>query len=413
MGNAYTVTNVVYNRSSEDMETWSVLVDFSPALPEGTGRLVLRLGDRWLSLADARGNNRQLFWYGVELGRRVGDTVTVGLREYPPGLEARSIDGWGNNPDRPGLGAAGRELLRRAPVSLAYAVSGAVPAGLPSPRFVSNVLSAQPGPVPNSARATDMVWQWGQFLDHDISFTPEAAPAVPLPVRVPRGDPVFDPSHTGEGAIAFNRSLFDPGTGTGPDNPREQVNAITAFIDASNVYGSQGPRARALRANDGTGKLRTSGGGQFLLYNEDGLENDGGNGRSDLFLAGDIRANEQVGLTALHTLSLREHNRLADILASENPGLNGNEIYELARKIVGAQMQAITYNEFLPLLLGPDAIGPYGGYKPGSRPDDHQRILNSRLPLRPHHGLPQPPPRRPPEIHHPIFGPVLASASRG
>ena len=87
-----------------------------------------------------------------------------------------------------------------------------------------------------------------------------------------------------------------------------------------------------------------------------------------MFVAGDIRANEQVGLTALHTLFVREHNRLAEAIASENSWLNGHEIYELARKIVGAQMQVITYNEFLPLLLGPDAIGPYGGYDPATDP---------------------------------------------
>ena len=207
-----------------------------------------------------------------------------------------------------------------------------------------------------------MVWQWGQFLDHDISFTPEANPPESLPILVPRGDLVFDPFRTGRRTIPFNRSAFDPGTGTGPDNPREQVNTITAFIDASNVYGSEGGRLRALRTNDGTGKLKTSGGGRFLPYNEDGLENDGGSRRRNLFLAGDIRSNEQVGLTALHTLFVREHNRLADVIASESPELNGHEIFELARKIVGAQMQVITYNEFLPLLLGPGAIGPYNGY---------------------------------------------------
>ena len=99
-----------------------------------------------------------------------------------------------------------------------------------------------------------------------------------------------------------------------------------------------------------------------------GLDNEGGSGRADLFLAGDLRANEQVGLTSLHTLFVREHNRLAEAIAAEDPDLSGHEIYELARKIVGAQMQVITYSEFLPMLLGPGAIGPYGGYDRGADP---------------------------------------------
>ena len=358
----YTVTNLVYNRSRGDAETWNVLINFSPALPDGIQCLTLQLGENWLNLADARGNNRQFLWYDVELSWHSGARVPVNLREFPPALEPRSIDGWGNNPNQPELGMADTKLLRLASVSFTYGMSATPPSDLPEARFISNALSAQSQTVLNTAQATDMLWQWGQFLDHDISLTPEGDPAEPFPILVPRGDPVFDPLSRGRHIIPFHRSAFDPNTGTGPDNPREQVNKITAFIDASNVYGSEGHRTRALRTNDGTGKLRTSGGGLFLPYNVDGFENDGGNERVELFFAGDIRANEQVGLTALHTLFIREHNRLADILASENPQLNGHEIFELARKIVGAQMQVITYNEFLTLLLGPGAIGPYDGY---------------------------------------------------
>ena len=362
-GGNYIVTNIVFNRSRGE-QTWDVLIDVWPPLPEEGECLALRLGDTWLNLTDARGDNRQFFWDGLELNWRFRDEVPVRLWEFPEGFAPRSIDGRGNNRLRPELGMAGTKLLRRAGVPLAYAMSSEPASDLPDTRFVSNTVSVQSGPTPNAVQVTDMVWQWGQFLDHDISFTPEATPQETLFMPIPRGDPVFDPFRSGRRTMPFNRSAFEPGTGTGPDNPREQFNAITAFIDASNVYGSDPARTRALRTNDNTGKLRTSGRGRLLPYNENGLENDDGNSRRDLFLAGDIRSNEQVGLTVLHTLFVREHNRLADVIASENPEMSGHEIFELVRKIVGAQVQVITYGEFLPLLLGRGAIGPYEGYDP-------------------------------------------------
>ncbi|NJN46896.1 MAG: hypothetical protein HC808_10925 [Candidatus Competibacteraceae bacterium] len=139
------------------------------------------------------------------------------------------------------------------------------------------------------------------------------------------------------------------------------MNEITAWIDASNVYGSDSERALALRTLDGTGRLRTSDDG-LLPFNDVGLANAGGDSAA-LFLAGDVRANEQVGLTALHTLFVREHNRLADNIRNDNPKLSGDEIYERARRIVGAQMQVITYREYIPALMGRDALRRYRGYR--------------------------------------------------
>ena len=368
-GTTYTVTNLAYNRSRGSAGTWDVVIDVWPPLSEGIECLTLRLGDQWLNLADARGNDRQFFWYDIELDWRFRDQITVGLREFPKGFESRAIDGYANNRIDPDLGMANTRLLRMAGVSLAYGMTREPELDRPAPRSVSNIVSAQTEPMPNTALATDMVWQWGQFLDHDISLTPEANPGETLRIPIPLGDPVFDPFSSGRRTMAFNRSAIDPRTGTAPDNPREQINVISAFIDASNVYGSDASRTRALRTNDGTGRLKMSTDG-LLPYNLNRIENDNGNSRQvqSLFLAGDIRANEQVGLTALHTLFVREHNRLADLMASEESGMTGQEIFELARKIVGAQMQVITYNEFLPLLLGPDAIGPYEGYRPDVDP---------------------------------------------
>ena len=125
------------------------------------------------------------------------------------------------------------------------------------------------------------------------------------------------------------------------------------------MYGSDAERAAALRTFEG-GQLKTSE-GDLLPFNEDGLPNAGGTS-ADLFLAGDVRANEQVGLTAMHTLWVREHNRIAEQLASEQPKASDEQLYQRARAIVIAEMQAITYNEFLPALLGEDAISEYRGY---------------------------------------------------
>ena len=74
-----------------------------------------------------------------------------------------------------------------------------------------------------------------------------------------------------------------------------------------------------------------------------------------VFEAGDGRVNEHAGLLAMHTLFARFHNQLADRIKQKYPDATSDEIYELARKIVGGSVAKITYEEFLPALLGPMA----------------------------------------------------------
>lgn len=277
--------------------------------------------------------------------------------EFP--TEFRSINGLGNHLDEPELGNTGEPFLRL--FENAYADGVGEPAGQdrPSARAISNAVVAQTEETPNERGATDYLWQWGQFLDHDIDETPTLDPAEAFDIEVPTGDPWFDPYGTGSITIAMNRSYYEL-----IDGARQQVNEITAFIDASNVYGSEESRAYALRMLDGSGMLKTTDSvhGPLLPYNEGGFAN-APTESADWFLAGDVRANEQAALTAMHTLFVREHNHWARSFREANPSASEDDIYEFARMIVGAEMQHITYREFLPILLGPEAIPPYRGYR--------------------------------------------------
>ena len=224
-----------------------------------------------------------------------------------------------------------------------------------SAREVSNAIAADDsdGTTTNDRGLTDLLWIWGQFIDHDIDLSEPADEAAPI--EVPLGDPQFDPFFTGEATIDFNRTDYE----LDEDGVRQQMNLITAFIDGSVIYGSDAEREEALRSFTG-GRLATSD-GDLLPYNEHGLENAGGTS-ADLFLAGDIRANENVALASMHTIWVREHNRIADEIAAEDPSLTDDQIFEQARAVVTAELQAITYNEFLPALLGNNALTEYTGF---------------------------------------------------
>ncbi len=265
-------------------------------------------------------------------------------------LKYRTYDGSYNNLQFVELGSADIQLMRMCPDHYGNGKSKPSRFNGPSPRAISNTLADQESPLPNARGLTNMVWQWGQFVDHDLDLTETKIPLEPMPIPVPAGDLYFDPYGTGQATISFFRSEYAPRSGW--SSPRQQMNRITAWIDASNVYGSSEEVVNRLRMFSGGRLLCSEGtGGQFLPRDEDGF-----------FLAGDVRANEQICLTSMHTLFMREHNRIAEQIQTRFPRLDDEQIFQLARRRVIAHVQAITYNEFLPALLGAGTLGPYPGY---------------------------------------------------
>ncbi|MCA9235799.1 MAG: hypothetical protein KDA44_10030 [Planctomycetales bacterium] len=263
---------------------------------------------------------------------------------------ARAFDGSGNNVANPEWGSVGEQLLRMADAQYGDGVSSLAGEFRPSAREISNELAQQDADAAGNERGLSaFVYLWGQFIDHDIDVTlAQDAEGESAAIEVPTDDPYFDPDGTGTMTIGFTRSAYDSATGDSATNPRQQTSSITAWIDGSGVYGSDQATADSLRSFVG-GRMRI--GDDGLPPVEDGF-----------FVAGDIRANENAELTAMHALFLREHNNWADRIAAADPSLSDEQIFQQARAIVIAEIQAITFNEYLPALLGRSAIAPYAGY---------------------------------------------------
>ena len=325
----------------------------------------------------------------------------------------RTIDGTCNNLENPFLGAADTALVRLIPAEYEDGISS-LRGGLqnreasffsldaftppnPSARHVSQTVIRD---INKDESLTHILMQWGQFIDHDLSLSPELEDECPEraehcefttvceSIRVTDLDPVFGLGTPNNGScLPFSRSLAVCADPTFPIVTelilREQINVLTSFIDGSMIYGSDDVLAIKLRELQG-GLLREGSsisGKKAELPRVSSAENmreEGvfvgcpNPGNFGCFLAGDFRVNEQISLTTMHTLWLREHNRIAGELAVINPSWDDERLYQEARKIVGALIQKITYYDYLPKILGKEVynivIGEFIEYDPRVNP---------------------------------------------
>jgi len=300
-----------------------------------------------------------------------------------PNLQFRSFDGSCNNLKDPNMGRTGTPYQRILLPEYAKGSldlprkSSAGNVELPSARIVSNALSV--GENRQDSDNTILVMQMGQFIDHDITHTPNHAiqccgrnGAFPRtfdaekcsPIRMFSDDPFWKGKKT---CMNFARSLSSPGLKC-ELSTREQLNQITHWIDGSNIYGSTVEEAMYLRST--RGKLKISSQRSGLNGNLPSCQGEAkgkvtgcdvcGSKKNDCFFAGDFRVNEQLNLIVLHTLFMREHNRIATQLATINPRWSDDKIYQEARKINIAEYQHIIFKEWLPIIIGNTFMKSYG-----------------------------------------------------
>ena len=217
--------------------------------------------------------------------------------------------------------------------------------GRPSPRVLSNTLSVPENRQVDPAPLSNLAVAFGQLMaSHEIARSP-TDPNESIAVPVSPDDPVAV-DQDGVPVMPQSRSRFEGGTGVG--DPRQQLNDVSKAFDGSTVYGSDQATETMLRTLDGTGKLLTDADGGLPII--DGRRR-----------AGDVRADENKALEALHVLFVHEHNRLADEIAAgcSANGLDcsGEEIFQGAKAIVAATQEKIFYDEFLPIFLGTDDLG--------------------------------------------------------
>lgn len=199
---------------------------------------------------------------------------------------------------------------------------------LPSPDTVVEVLqhgidARQPHP-----HITAMLPSWGQLLSYDLVQITSPFSNINCchnessVTSTEEIDQCY--VRSGDQCKEYKRSVPSHEIGTCAFHERNQMNAASGFIDGSGLYGSTEKDFQALRT---------------YRY-----------GRVDIKAC--PRCNEPGAVGALHTLLLKEHNRIAEELSKMNPTWPDTALFLESRRAVTAQIQHITYSEFLPIILG-------------------------------------------------------------
>ncbi|RZC35513.1 dual oxidase 1-like, partial [Asbolus verrucosus] len=305
-------------------------------------------------------------------------------------VEYEGYDGFYNNIARPDSGAIDRPLLRRWPAAYedgSYAPSGS---DRPNPLVLSeNLLKGDTGTKSKTGKNALIVFFGQQVVEEILDAQRPACPPEYFNIKIPDKHPYrTEPGHT---EMPFLRSRYDQRTGYSPNNPRQQLNEITPYLDGGLFYGTTKQWADQLRTYpngtmDPDGRLASTDDGLFPAKNTENLPMANPPSPfyhstyisshetakvSRFFKLGNPRGNENSFLLTFGIMWFRWHNYLATTIRGLNPEWSSEKVFNEARKWVIATHQKIVVYDWLPQWLL-DNLPPYDKYDPSVDPQIDQ-----------------------------------------
>ena len=252
----------------------------------------------------------------------------------------RTMDGSWNNPASPMEGAAGTRFGRM--VSRDKTFMDEKMLMVPNPRLISRLLQTRKNGEMKEVPFLNMnaVW-WIQMETHDWVSHGDNKTSELMEIPLAKDDPKRQALHM--------THMLEPKTSDDPtrkaseaNTPQTYLNEVTHWWDGSQIYGSSEEKAKQLRTGE-DGKMRLNEKGQ-LPVGKDGIEETG------------FSRNWTLGLATMHTMFVKEHNAIADMLKESYPDWNDDQLFHKARLINSALMAKIHTVEWTPNVLPNDKL---------------------------------------------------------
>ncbi|KAA0724256.1 Dual oxidase 1 [Triplophysa tibetana] len=285
--------------------------------------------------------------------------------------EVQRSDGWYNNLAYHDRGAANSALVRLLPAQYADGVyQPQQEPHLPNPRRISNTaMSGQSGLLSLKNRTVLSV-AFGYHIWSEISESRRpGCPPEFMHIEVPKDDPVFGTNSSKPVLLPFQRAAWDGNTGKSPNNPRTQLNHVTAWMDGSSIYGSSSSWCDALRtfsrgllASGSSPDMPTRSNSSYFMWSAPDPTTGPNTEMLNVYKFGNAWANENIFSVIEGIIWFRYHNHLASKLHEEHPSWSDEELFQAARKRVISTFQNIAFYEWLPAYLGIQ-VPSYLGYQ--------------------------------------------------